>query len=272
YDVSPRSGVYASAGISTREPTRNDMFLGEDNASVAHDLQAVRPERLYDFEAGWDYRVERMSVGANVYAMELRNEIASTGELSDIGLLLRRNVDRSYRRGVELDAEWRATPSLRLRTIANVSRNRIGTWTQFYDVYDVDGNFIDSKPARFHDVEPLLTPSVIVNQAVDYTPSPRVAIGGVARWVSRSFLDNTNDDAFIAPSFFTLDANVSVAVTKWARVALQVNNVLNNDRVYPSGYSYQFLTRDAAGDTPGGIAYYYPQATRNAMVTLKVGF
>jgi len=273
YDISSRSSVYASAGMSTREPTRNDLFLGEDNASVAHDLNAVRPERLYDFETGWDYRNDRIALTANVYSMEFRNEIASTGELSDIGLLLRRNVDRSYRRGIELDAEWNATPTVRLHTIANVSRNRIHEWTQFYDVYDEAGAFIDSKPLRFRGVEPLLTPSVILNQAIDYTPSPRVSTGAVARWVGRSFLDNTNDADFVAPSFFTLDANVSVAVTQGMRVALQLNNALNNDRVYPSGYSYLFLTREASGaETPGGIPYYYPQATRNAMVTLDVKF
>ena len=38
--VSPQASVYASAGVSTREPTRNDMFQGEDNASFAHDLHA----------------------------------------------------------------------------------------------------------------------------------------------------------------------------------------------------------------------------------------
>src|SRR5438067_193552 len=56
YDLSSNSGVYASAGLSTREPTRNDLFQGEDNASFAHDLHAVKPERLLDLEAGWDRR------------------------------------------------------------------------------------------------------------------------------------------------------------------------------------------------------------------------
>ena len=45
---------------------------------------------------------EVLALQANVYAMEFSNEIALTGELSEIGLPLRRNVDDSYRRGVEL--------------------------------------------------------------------------------------------------------------------------------------------------------------------------
>jgi outer membrane receptor protein involved in Fe transport len=90
----------------------------------------------------------------------------------------------------------------------------------------------------------------------------------MARWVGRSFLDNTNDQRFTTPSFVTVDATASWAATEWARVSLQVNNLLNNDRVYPSGYSYLYL----AGDTLSGTAYYYPQATRNAVLLLHLGF
>ncbi len=256
YDLSQRSSVYLSAGVATREPTRNDLFLGEDNPTVAHDLEAVRPERVSDFEGGWNWSGTRFEVEANVYAMEFRNEIAATGELSTIGLALRRNVDRSFRRGLELDATWRATPALRFRTSANVSRNRIGEWTQF----------VDGRALVFLNVEPLLTPSVIVNQSVEFAPNARFSVGGVGRWIGRSYLDNTNH--LQAPSFVVADANVSYAVTNWARVSLQVNNAFNNDRIRPSGYSYLYF----AGEELTGDAYYYPQATRNAVVLLDLDF
>lgn len=265
-ELSPRSGAYISGGTSTREPARNDFFHGEDNPTVAYDLGAVRPERVVDFELGWDYRTSRIEIAANVYAMEFRSEIAATGELSDIGLPLRRNVDRSSRRGIELDATWQATPMIRLRTNANLSRNRIGKWTQFYDVYDADFAFAGSRPITYRDVEPLLTPPVIVNQAIEVTPSPRLSLGGVGRYVARSYLDNTND--LETPAFFVMEANVSYALTSWARASLQVNNLLDNDRVYASGYSYPFI----AGDTVTGTPYYYPQAGRNAVLLLNLTF
>ena len=268
YDLSSRSSVYASAGMSTREPTRNDMFQGEDNASFPHDLHAVKPERLYDFEAGWNYRAAHVDLSANVYAMEFRNEIASTGELSDIGLLLRRNVDRSYRRGIELDLAWQAAPSVRLKTNANFSRNRINEWTQFFDVYDADFTWTGSRPQLYRNVQPLLTPNVIVNQSIEYSPSSRWSLGGIGRYVGRSYLDNTNDAGFDAPSFFVVDANASYMVTPRMRVSVQVNNALNNDRVYPSGYSYRY---DFDG-APTGTAYYYPQATRNAVLLMDFDF
>ncbi|MEO8382788.1 MAG: TonB-dependent receptor [Acidobacteriota bacterium] len=256
YALTARSSVYASTGLTTREPTRNDLFLGEDNATIAHDLNAVRPERLTDFEAGWTWSGPRLNVTANAYAMEFRHEIAATGELSDIGLALRRNVDRSFRRGLELDATWKATPTLRLKTSANLSRNRIREWTQY----------VEGQALVFRNVEPLLTPSVIVNQGIDYTPNARLSVGAVGRWIGRSYLDNTN--VLEAPSYFTADANVSYAVTSWARVSVQVNNALGNDRIRPNGYSYLYF----ADEKLTGDAYYYPQATRNALVLLDLKF
>jgi hypothetical protein len=48
--------------------------------------------------------------------------------------------------------------------------------------------------------------------------------------------------------------------------------VLDNDRLFPSGYSYLYLTRDGPAALPGGTAYYYPSATRGVLVTLDVVF
>ena len=258
YTLSAQSSVYASVGRTTREPARNDMFLGEDNPPIAFDLGAVRPERVLDFEAGWSWRGPNVELAANLYAMEFRNEIAATGEQSEIGLTLRRNVDRSYRRGIELDASWQVLPSVRLKTNANFSRNRIEEWTQF----------VEGRALHYRDVEPLLTPSVIVNQGVDFTPNARFSLGGVGRYVGRSYLDNTNSDFTDAPAYFVLDANASYAVTDWARVSLQVNNVLDDDSIRPSGYSWLYFT----GEELSGIAYYYPHATRNAVVLLDLTF
>jgi hypothetical protein len=62
-------------------------------------------------------------------------------------------------------------------------------------------------------------------------------------------------------------------VTPWARVSLQVNNVTGNDEIYPSGYSYLFINRGAGGaESIAGTPYYFPQATRNAIVMIDFDF
>jgi iron complex outermembrane receptor protein len=276
FDATPNLGLYASVGKTTREPTRSDMLLGEDNATVFHDLKAVQPERVVDFEAGAEYHRPGLAVQANVYAMEFRNEIALTGELSAIGLPLRRNVDRSHRRGVEWDVTWKPWPQLRVTHSANLSRNGIRTWNQFYDVYDPSGSLVGSEPRVYRDVDPLLTPPFVANLGLDWTPTPALGLGVAGRYVAKSYLDNTQNDALATPRFFDLDATLLVNLGRWIRTGqprlrVRVNNVLDNHRIYLSGYSYLFLTQDGAGgESLGGTAYYYPLATRGVFVALDL--
>jgi iron complex outermembrane receptor protein len=263
YALASTSSIYASAGLTTREPARNDLFQGEDNASFAHDLHAVKPERLFDVEAGYDLHTSTATFGANVYSMQFHNEIAATGELSDIGLLLRRNAARSYRRGVELEATWRPSMRTRLRTSASLSHNRIRSWTQYFDIYR-DALYVSSEPLVFHNVHPVLTPEVIVSQSAEIAATSRLTFGAVARYTGRSYLDNTDNANLTTPPFFVLDASAALALGHGARLRLQVNNLFDNKRVYASGYSYDFITDGAIAGTP----YYYPQATRHAIVTI----
>ena len=86
--------------------------------------------------------------------------------------------------------------------------------------------------------------------------------------MGRAYLDNTNSAALDTPAYFVTDASFSYAVTSWARVSLQVNNVLDNHDIRPSGYSYPYFF----GEELTGTAYYYPHATRNAVVLLDLGF
>jgi iron complex outermembrane receptor protein len=115
-DVGRGVSIYASIGRAGREPARSDMLQGEDNASLPYDLTAVKPERVFNVETGVELVRPGLSAQVNGYLMEFRQEIAQTGELSEIGLPLRRNVDSSYRRGVEVDVTWQPAASVRIQT------------------------------------------------------------------------------------------------------------------------------------------------------------
>ncbi len=282
----PRAGIraplgssleaYASIGHMTREPTRADLFAGEDNPTVVYDLQGVRPERVVDVEAGVRLRRERVSASGNVYFMEFRNEIALTGELSEIGLPLRRNVPRSHRRGVELELDWRPLSRVRLSSTATFSHDRIAEWRQYYDVYDEDGSWVDSVPRTFRGVRPLLTPPVVLNQRIQISPAPGLEVAASGRWLARSWLDNTNTGDLRTPAWFGLDLSASLSLEKWVRTGsprlrLLVENALNNRDIYPSGYSYLYLVRDRGGAaSPFGVPHFYPQATRSVFLGIDV--
>jgi hypothetical protein len=145
-------------------------------------------------------------------------------------------------------------------------------------VYDADGAWVESVPVVHRDVEPLLTPSALLNASVEWKPSGVLGLLASGRWVDAAQLDNTGHPGFRTPSFFSLDAQASVSLARWVkrgepRLRVQATNLLDDDRLWPSGYSYLFFVRDGAGqDALEGTRYYYPLATRSVYVTLDVRF
>jgi iron complex outermembrane receptor protein len=273
--LSPGLSVYASVGRAQREPTRLDLLAGEDNATVPHDLEAVRPEEVLDYELGVNWSTPRVALQAGLYAMEFTNEIALTGELSEVGLPLRTNVDDSYRRGLEVDLSWKLSPEWTLLHSANLSRNRISEWTQYTDVFDTEGNFLDSVPITYSDVPPLLSPELLLNLGLTWSRGP-AQVGVVGRYVDDAHLDNTGLDEFRAPSYTNVDLRASMEIgRRWSarpRLTLFVNNLFDNLDQFPSGYSYQFLIEDPAGRRVlDGIPFFYPLASRNALLSIELG-
>jgi iron complex outermembrane recepter protein len=277
FSASPSVSLYASLGRAGREPARADMLAGEDNATVPYDLDAVDPEKVVDFEAGLEVRRPSLILHASAFAMEFRDEIAQTGELSEIGLPLRRNVDKSHRRGVELDVVWRPRGAFTLRLSASAIRSRIDSWTQFYDVYDAEGTWVGNTSRVLFDVPHLLTPAFVANPGVEYSPVKWLTLAAAGRYVSAAHLDNTGDDDFRTPDFFGVDASATVSLERWVkkgkpRLTVRLLNAFDNRRIWPSGYSYRYFTEDAAGAfLPAGTAYYYPQATRSVYLSLDLG-
>ena len=225
------------------------MLQGEDDPTVVYDLSAVQPEEVVNVEAGLEWSRPGLSVRANAYSMAFRNEIAQTGELSEVGLPLRRNVDRSARRGVEVDVTWQPVKPLQVRHSAAYSYNRIRSWTQSYDVYDDTGAWAGATSLTHDNVVPLLTPAVLVSLGAEYAPANWVTLGAAGRYVGAAHLDNTNNGAFTAPAS---SASTPMRLSRLARLVpsvaraaprlrIQVTNLLNNRRMFPNGYSYQVL-------------------------------
>jgi iron complex outermembrane receptor protein len=251
WEPASRATVYASYGSNGREPTRNDMFAGFDNVDTTNadfvgPLSRVRPERVHDTEVGVRWRAASLSGNVNVFDMRFRNEITPVGALSYIGLPLRKNVRSSSRRGIEADLTWRPIASLTASANATVSRNRIAEYTD------------DATGQTYRDVEPLLTPTVLVNHAVEWQVMPALAVSLVGRYVGRSFLANTGDPAFTTPSAYLTDIGLA-----WRRgrheLALHVMN-LTSARFYAAGY------------TDGTQPYYFVTAPRAIFATATLGF
>lgn len=252
YAVSAPVSLYASLGKNTREPTRNDMFAGFDNLDTTNvdfvgDLSRVKPESVRDLELGVTYRGARLAAQANVYSMDFRNEIAPIGALSYIGSPLRKNVGRSYRRGVEVDVNYRATPKLLLTVNAAASTNRIREYT------DSTGD----TPVTYHDVEPLLTPRFMTFERAQFDVSRHLTLAVESHYTARSFLQNTGDARYVLPSALTLNASVAWRYRQ-AELTVRMNNLTDNEK-YGSGY------------VDDGQSAYFVVPPRNVFVGLRVG-
>jgi len=170
----------------------------------------VKPEKVTDVEAGVDLRTKTLTLSANLYFMEFRNEIALTGSSPTWGFLSAATSTGATGAAWSSTPRGRPLPWLRANAALNVSRNRIREWTQFYDVYDAEGSWVGSTSLTHADVQPLLTPELVVNLGVDVSPVPWLAVGLRGRHVNRSFLDNTNHEDLVAPSYANLNAGVTV--------------------------------------------------------------
>ena len=251
YRLTPALSAYASYGVNGREPARNDMLAGFDNLDTSNVAfvgapDRVRPETVRDFEGGIHYAAAPLSLDANVYDMQFHNEIAPIGELSYIGLPLRKNVPSSARRGAEMDLTWRAMPGVVASLNGAWSHNRIEQYTD------------DASGTTYHDVPPLLAPELTSNQRVAWSVGRDVTLSLQGQYTARSFLDNTGDARFVLPSAYIADVVLAWTAGQYG-VTVYMNNIADARR-FGSGYD------------DGSVSYYYPMPTRNVYLVFRARF
>ena len=139
YQFRKHHRVYASWSVAHKEPTRNNFIT---------DL-SVQPvsERLFDYEAGYEFRNDWLHAGANLYYMDYKDQLVLTGKLNEIGEPLSENVPESYRLGAELSFGLKTRAGFSWDVSATLSRNRVKDFQEVLPVneYDADGNWIGSR-------------------------------------------------------------------------------------------------------------------------------
>jgi iron complex outermembrane receptor protein len=236
----------------------------------------LRPERLVDVEAGTQVRGENWALGATLYNMQYTDQLAATGQLNDVGNVVRVNVADSYRRGLELEAGIQVTPLLRLDANATFSQNKIALFEE--TIYDYDGAFDYVNVVTHEDTDLALSPNVVgmgmaTLEAPEDSKFAGLSFSVIAKHVGRQFLDNTSNEGRALDAFTTLDAVVRAETTlaSGQDVSLSVfgNNLM--DAVYSAtGWTYSYRYGGPGSETTEN--YVYPQAGRHGFVTLAVGF
>lgn len=269
--VNPKAGIsydanghkaYASIAYANREPERNNFTdnIGYGNPS---------PERLLDLEWGYQYQGENWFAGVNFYYMKYVNQFVMTGEKSDIGESLTRNIKDSYRLGAEVSAGWNPLSWLSLEGNAALSRNRLKNFKEFVESWDGPAVWNTYKSSTI-----AFSPSAILNGFVD------VHFAGFrATWhtnfVSKQYLDNTESSERSLPCYSQTNVNASYTFNFAKRVlglkqvvlGADFNNIF--DRHYAaSGYVYY----DWYNNKRNSTVAYIPMAGFNCLGTVTLKF
>jgi iron complex outermembrane receptor protein len=279
YAVSKKMSFYVMAGATGREPTRFD-YLRDDLTYRDIKQDELNPEQVYDVELGTNINTQNLWLNANVYYMAFENQIANTGFTNQFGANITQNSGSGYRAGIEIEGQWNITPRIALTHASNISDNRINSFTQFYSVSDTGGNSLGTLGTTFNNVTPALTPSIIINQGIKYSPTSYLTVVANARYVGKQYIDNTETEALSLEAYTVIDAGLHLNLQQWTGVGEQtlsfrVNNI-SNTLYSPHGAIGAFVntqTQDAQGNrTVTTPAAYFPAATTNFFVTLMMKF
>lgn len=246
--------VYASVAIGNREPNRSDLIESSPQSRP-------RPERMTDYELGYERRSGRFATGVNLYYMDYTDQLVLTGELNDVGYALRTNVAESYRAGAELT--WAAQVGRRLvwRANAAFSRNRIRNFSEFVDDFDNGGqqrNDLGETDIAFSPA--MVAGSELAYRFVDKPEKLRGDVAFVTKYVGEQYLDNTASRDRMLDPFLVNDLRFNVTLLGFKGMrSVDLNLTLRNlfSELYENnGWVYSFIGDGARQD----LVSLFPQA------------
>ncbi len=255
YQLSAASNVYASYALANKEPVRSDFTDWPID-------QTPKAEQLHDIEAGYHIRSHRFNIGLNGYAMLYKNQLVLTGQLNDVGSTLRRNVDDSYRLGLEFDGQWAPRSWFTWSATLAYSQNKIKNFTEV--VGDVE-HFYSTTDISF-------SPNWVASSELSFKPWQPLEVALLSKYVSRQYLDNTGSASRSIDGFFVNHVRAAYHTSFWKLknlgITLLVNNVFN-EKYASSGYTWGYYL--SATDRVD-YNFYYPQATANFLLGLNLKF
>lgn len=264
--LAPGSRAHASFAVANREPNRKDLTEGTP-------AEWPRPERLLDYELGYEHRTGRWNGAVNLFYMDYQDQLVLTGELGDTGAALRTNAPKSHRAGVELMGAVQLARPLVWKANATFSRNRIGPFTAYVEDWDQGGQV--AIPTEAGDLA--YSPAVIAASEIDLRVWQRQGRGQahlalVTKYVGSQYLDNTTDAARMLDAYVVNDLRLNVALvglkgTKSVDLNITVRNILSE--LYESnGWVYSYINEGRRQDQVN----LFPQAPINMLGGVSVRF
>ena len=260
YDFNSRNNAYFSTAVANREPVRRDF-----RESTPENRPQV--ENLVNFELGYRYKGYKLMVNANAYYMHYNNQLVLTGQINDVGDYTRTNVDKSYRSGIEIEAGYRLSKKLSITGNITLSDNKIKTFNEYVDNYDIGGQ--DTIAHSNSDLA--FSPNIIAAAGLKYEPIKNLNISFIGKHVGDQFLDNTSSDTRKLNAYTTFNLQMSYTIKdilfKEMTFGLLVTNLFN-ESYENNGYTWGYIY----GGERVVENFYYPQAGRNFMARILFNF
>jgi len=267
YDFfNPKAGIsytkngwkgYLSYSIANKEPNRDDFEAGKN--------EQPKPERLHDIELGIENIRTNYNWAVTLYYMRYKDQLVLTGKLNDVGAYTRTNIPRSYRAGIELQGGYKLNSYLNVAGNLAFSRNKVLHFTEFIDDYDNGGQKINN----YKSADIAYSPAIVGGATINFLPIKNIELSLLSKYVSKQYLDNTQDEGRKLNAFYVQNARATYTFTKAflkeATIIFQVNNIFNK-KYEPNGYTYNYIY----GGTLSVNNYYFPMAGTNFMIGVNM--
>lgn len=253
--------AYLSYALAHKEPNRDDFEAGLQ--------QQPNAETLHDFEAAIERKNKTYNFSATFYYMLYKDQLVLTGKINDVGSYTRINVPNSYRAGIELQAGAVIAPWLNVNANATFSRNKIKSFTEYLDQYDADFNYTGQQSIQHKNSDISFSPGTIAAATITFIPVKNMQLNFLSKYISKQYLDNTENENRKLNSYFTEDVRVNYSLHKklfnQIDFIIAVNNIFN--KLYqPNANTYPYMYDGSVVNDN----YYYPAATTNFMIGVNV--
>ena len=260
YNLDEKQKVFSSFGVSQREPDRDDFTDADPGKTPV-------PEKLFDYEAGYEFHSSILMLKGNLYYMFYHDQLILTGKINNVGATILTNVPKSYRQGIEIETGIQIFKNLNWYENLTISRNIIPVFEDLTDNWDnslQDKEILKNKTISF-------SPSIIAGSVIDYYPFKNFHLSLNTKYVGKQYIDNTQNTERMLKAY--LVQNISFLYTIKSKIFKEMTCqfVVNNlfDKMYETNaWVYKYIEEGSLHVMDG----YFPQAGINCMVKFGIKF
>ncbi|MBK5210131.1 MAG: TonB-dependent receptor, partial [Flavobacteriaceae bacterium] len=191
FEANTNNSFYLSYAKANREPNRNDFENG-----------IYTSEKLNDFELGWRIKNESIKINSNIYYMFYKDQLVLTGAIDDTGAPIRATSGKSYRLGLEIDAQIKLTDKFSIQPNIAVSSNKnvdfLTNW---------NGELVD-----LGNTDIAFSPNLIIGNSFAFQPNDKMQFSLLSKYVGEQYMGNVDNKNSILKSYFVNDFNVSYEI------------------------------------------------------------